>query len=278
MAIGAASIDNAVESLLPSGVPIQIPSVQDQINTFKNEHPRYSLSTTRNDDIAALFVSTVDYLANIIRLMHNTTAPIKYATIVSDGILTLLDQLKEIGFKNIYVGNMAAFQYTPLVKTLKIQAVTKTSVDLANQMIRDKTAAWAKANSIGLFDIADLGKFVEVTQGSSAIASALGLTNIEDACVGGELRRLFQDGNLVQHLIDLVINLDEVLMCRSPTEYYFFDSVHPSERMHRLFGYFTYEAITAQRSGSTFSLNEANIISVIQKYSLNSAAPKPASL
>ncbi|KAJ1956690.1 hypothetical protein EC988_001214 [Linderina pennispora] len=277
-AIGGATSDNTKTSLIPSGLIVQIPSAQDQINYFKFIKPLYQFSPTRNDDLAILAIGANDYFATMFNLMLNTTTPEKYATVLSDTIVGQLEQLKKIGFRNIYVANIAAIQYTPMAQMLKIQGITAKSVNLVNQMIHDKTAAWAKTAGLKLFGIADIGKFVEITQTSSKIPGALGLKNMSEGCVGGELAAFLQDDNFIQHLIDFITNIDEALLCKQPTYNYFFDPVHPAERIQRLYGYFTYEVITAARSGSNFALSEDNLLSIIQKYGLNSVAPKPAAI
>ncbi|ORX70562.1 hypothetical protein DL89DRAFT_322022 [Linderina pennispora] len=245
-----------------------IPSAQDQINYFKFIKPLYQFSPTRNDDLAVLAIGANDYFATMFNLMLNTTTPEKYATVLSDTIVGQLEQLKKIGFRNIYVANVAAIQYTPMAQMLKIQGITAKSVNLVNQMIHDKTAAWAKTAGLKLFGIADIGRS----------PGALGLKNMNEGCVGGELAAFLQDDNFIQHLIDFITNIDEALLCKQPTYNYFFDPVHPAERIQRLYGYFTYEVITAARSGSNFALSEDNLLSIIQKYGLNSVAPKPAAI
>ncbi|KAJ1951312.1 hypothetical protein FBU59_000236 [Linderina macrospora] len=276
-AVGGATSDNSKASILPAGLPIQIPSSQDQINWFKFLHPLYKLDSSRNDDIAALVVGANDYFGTTARLVNGSMSPQEFASTLTTSIVSQLKQLKDIGFKNIVLGNVAAIQYTPMAIKANTTEIAKTTVTLTNQLIQQQANAWAQTAGLTLFSVFDLGSLVGMVK-SSTVSSALGLKNINDPCVNVDnILASFSGANFLQDIIDLLSNLSANI-CSNPTDYFFFDFVHPAERVQRLAGYFLYETIVALRSGSSFSLSEANLISIIQKYGLNSVAPKPASI
>ncbi|KAJ1951313.1 hypothetical protein FBU59_000237 [Linderina macrospora] len=276
-AIGGATTDNADSTYLPSGSPIQIPSCQDQINWFKFWNPLYHLTSTRSDDIATLVIGHNDYFGTVSKLQKNSTTPEAFSTMVSDTIVDQLNQLKNIGFQNIIVSNLAAIQYTPEAAIGKTQELARVTIGLINQKVHDKATAWAKTAGLKRFYVADIAGFVAMSV-KPTISNALGLIDTTHACLGGELLHFFQDNNFAQSLINFVTHLDEALMCKDPSVYYFFDPVHPAERVQRLYGYFSYKVVNAWMKGQTYELNEANLLSIIGEYKLNSPAPKPAML
>ncbi|KAJ2463714.1 hypothetical protein GGI02_005175, partial [Coemansia sp. RSA 2322] len=117
-----------------------------------------------------------------------------------------------------------------------------------------------------------------LTVKSSAITTALGLTDTKTSCVGGNLLDLVQAENKLLALFQLVLDANEDLLCSNPSTNYFFDPVHPAERVQRLFGYYGKEVMTATIQGQNYDLSEANILSLISKYNLGTAAPKPATV
>ncbi|KAJ2391279.1 hypothetical protein GGI23_005447 [Coemansia sp. RSA 2559] len=281
-AIGGSTSDNKNSALLdysPIPLPINIPSTQDQINYFKLTHPTYSASTTRSLDIAVLEAGANDFFAEMLKLATNTLTVESFVETLSDTVVSQLEELRTIGFKNIVVANLAAIQYTPFADILGIQAVANSTVNLYNTRLAQKASAWAaSAKGVQVFTVADIGGFVEVTVNSAAISTALGLTNVKTACVGGNTLGLVQADNKLLALLQLIVDAKEDLLCSDPSSSYFFDFVHPAERIQRLFGYFGKEMVTAILQGTKLELNEANIISIISKYDLGTPAPKPVAV
>ncbi|KAJ1665293.1 hypothetical protein IW140_000647 [Coemansia sp. RSA 1813] len=281
-AIGGSTSDNKNSAILdfsPIKLPINIPSTQDQISYFKLTRPTYSASVTRSLDIAVLEAGANDFFAEMFKLATNTLTVESFVETLSDTVVSQLEQLRQIGFKNIVVANLAAIQYTPLADILDIQALANTTVNLYNSRLAEKANSWAKsASGVQIFTIADIGGFVEVTANSPAISTALGLTNTKTSCVGGNTLNLVQSDNKLIALLQLILDAKEDLMCSNPSTNYFFDFVHPAERIQRLFGYFGKEMVAAILSGKTFELNEANILSIITKYNLGTPAPKPVAV
>ncbi|KAI8318444.1 hypothetical protein GQ54DRAFT_251767, partial [Martensiomyces pterosporus] len=275
-AIGGSTSDNSHSSLIP--LPIKIPSTQDQINYFKFIHPFYSSSPTKFLDIAMLEIGANDFFAEMFKLSANTLTVDSFIKTLSDTVVNQLEQLKNIGFRNIVVANLAAIQYTPMAGLLNMRDLANTTVTRYNQMLATKVNAWAKNANIGFFSIADIGGFVELTVNSGAITTALGIKDVKTSCVGGNTLNLFEAQDKLSALVQFIIDAKENLMCSDPSTNYFFDPVHPAERVHRLFGYVGKEMVSAIVQGQQFQLTEANVLSIINKYHLGTPAPKPASV
>ncbi|KAJ1721149.1 hypothetical protein LPJ61_006075 [Coemansia biformis] len=278
-AIGGATSDNidaSVLNLVPL-MPINIPSCQNQIDFFKAINPLYTLSPSRNDDIAVLEIGANDFFAKVFKMATNTLTVDSFINTLSSAVLSQLEQLRRIGFKNFVIPDMAYIQHTPFAKLLKVESIANTTVIRYNNLLTTKINNWAStAQGLGFVAIAPIGKFVEVTALSPTVSQALGLTDVTTSCVGGNFLNLLQADNKMIALLDLVLNADENVMCDNPSTNYFFDIVHPAERVQRLFGYFAKSVVDAARKGQAFEMNEANILSLIKTYGLNTPAPKPA--
>ncbi|KAJ2892930.1 hypothetical protein IWW38_003038 [Coemansia aciculifera] len=283
-AAGGATSDNSKSSLtdfLPIPMPIKIPSTQDQINFFKIINPLYStLSSTRSLDIAVLEVGANDFFVQMFKLATNTMTVDSFVETLSNTVINQLDQLRKIGFKNIVVPNLAAIQYTPMASLLNMQAMANATVTQYNNVLSTKAQAWAAKNAkdLGFFSIADIGGFVSLTVNSPAITTALGLEDVKTSCVGGNVLNLVQAEDKLLALLQLVLDAKDDLLCSDPSKNYFFDPVHPAERVQRLFGYYGKEVMAAMVQGTTYDLNEANILSIISKYNLGTPAPKPVAI
>ncbi|KAJ1952921.1 hypothetical protein EC988_003292 [Linderina pennispora] len=276
-AVGGATSDNSITPSLPFGLPVQIPSSQDQINWFRSANPNYSQSNMRYADIAVLEIGANDFLVNLFSLAAGTKTPESFAERLSNEVISQMDQLKAIGFRNIVVPNLAAIQLTPLAHMLKVQGITNTTVTYYNNMLAQKVAAWKATAGIGFVTVADVAKFLAVTQMPS-VTVALGLEDVSTSCVGGNLLDFVETDNFLAALINFFMDAKNAIMCSNPGTNYFFDPIHPAERIQRLFGYLGFEMVKTTLQGGTYDINEANILNIIKTYSLNSPAPKPASI
>ncbi|KAJ2715468.1 hypothetical protein H4R19_001193 [Coemansia spiralis] len=278
-AIGGATSDNkdsSVLNLVPLN-PINIPSSQDQINFFKAIQPFYALSATRSSDIAVLEIGANDFFAQVFKMAAGTLTPDSFIATLSTAVLGQLEQLRRIRFKNFVIPDMAHIQWTSFAKLLQVEAVANLTVTRYNQVLAQKVVAWASSSAdLGFVVMVPIGKFVDVTALSPAVYQALGLTNVETACVGGNTLNLVQADNKLSALLNMVLDAKNDLMCTNPSTNYFFDIVHPAERVQRLFGYYAKHLIDAARSGQTYDMIEANMLSLITTYNLNTPAPKPA--
>ncbi|PIA15374.1 hypothetical protein COEREDRAFT_87990 [Coemansia reversa NRRL 1564] len=281
-AIGGSTSDNdnsAILDFFNQGLPINIPSTEDQINYFKVIRPGYALSPTRNNDIAVLEVGANDFFAEMLNLSTETLSVSSFVDTLSNAVVKQLERLRSIGFKNIIVTDLAAIQYTPFADILNMEDLANSTVSLYNQVVARKVNAWAdSASGLDLFAVAEIGKFVEVTAKSDTVLNALGISNVKTSCVGGNVLNLVQSDNKLIALLKLVLDAKQNLMCSNPSTNYFFDFVHPAERIQRLFGYYSSELINAIKQGKSLEMTEATMLFLIQKYNLGTDAPKPAAV
>ncbi|KAI7822298.1 hypothetical protein BX661DRAFT_216646 [Kickxella alabastrina] len=281
-AVGGGTSDNANSALLnilPIPLPISIPSSQDQIDTFKFKNPKYKLSYSVKKDIAVLEIGANDFFAEMINMSTNKLPVGSFVETLSNSVVSQLEQIRSIGFKNIIVTNLAAIQFTPFADILHLESLANTTVHRYNDQLTRKVNAWAsKALGLTSFSIADIGGFVETTVNSEAIANSLGLTSVSTSCVGGNALNLLQADNKLLALMKLIFDAKENLMCADPSKSYFFDFVHPGEKITRLFGYYTKELIDAVNSGKQMSMTEDNLLNIINKYSLGSPVAKPVQI
>ncbi|KAJ2159987.1 hypothetical protein GGF46_002595 [Coemansia sp. RSA 552] len=278
-AIGGATTNNTNSALLdflPIDLPIDIPSTEQQIKFFKAIKPKYSTSGTRDEDWAVLEGGANDFFGRMFDLSTNTLTVNAFVEMTTDSIITQLESLRQFGFKNFLVTDLAGIQSTPFADILNMQDIAAETVTRFNTVLATKFNAWAgSAQGISFHAIAEIGKFVEVTVASDAIQTALGLSNVKTSCVGGNTLNLVQSDNKLEALLKMVLNVKEDLMCSDPSSYYFFDFVHPAEKIQRLFGYYSNELLDAVQQGKALEMTEPVLLDIIQKKSLGSEVAKP---
>ncbi|KAJ1902093.1 hypothetical protein LPJ66_000268 [Kickxella alabastrina] len=250
-AVGGGTSDNANSALfniLPIPLPINIPSSQDQIGTSKSKNPKYKLLYTVKKDIAVLEIGANDFFAEMINMSTNKFPVSSFVETLSNSVVSQLEQIRSIGFKNIIVTNSAAIQFTPFTDILHLESLANITVHRYNDQLTSKVNAWvSKASDLTSFSIADIGGFVKTTVDSGPISNALGLTS-------------------------------ENIMCADPIKSYFFDFVHPGEKITRLFGYYIKELIDAVNSGGQMFMTEDNLLNTINKYSLGLPVANPVQI
>ncbi|KAJ1667504.1 hypothetical protein IW140_003014 [Coemansia sp. RSA 1813] len=272
-ALGGSTSDNTHSTLIDI-LNINIPSTQDQINYFKFTRPLYKLDPSRKKDVAVLEVGANDFFAELTNLKSKKLTIDSFVNTLSTTVMSQVDQLHKIGFKNLIVANMAAIQYTPMSnEDSETRQIAQTMVIEYNKLLESAAASWkSSAKDVGFFAIGDIGGFVELTIGSPAIIGALDLNDTKSSCIAGLVTESVGD------LLLSIINSADTPTCADPSTKYFFDDIHPAERIHRLFGYYANELVKALFSGSTYDLNEENLLYLISTYKLNTKAPKPASV
>ncbi|KAJ2686912.1 hypothetical protein IWW39_003310 [Coemansia spiralis] len=273
-AIGGSTSDNDHSTLIDI-LDINIPSTENQMDFFKLINPQYSKDETRSKDIAVLEVGANDFIANKAALKSGNMTVSFFVDRLSSTVVSQLETLRAIGFKNIVLTNLATTQHTPMTKAEGIDDLATKVVTEYNQKLATVANAWAaKASDLSSFMISDIGSFLTLTIKSPAIIAALGLTDVTTACIS-----VGASDYSLKTLISLAMGEDSGgSACSNPSTNYFFDDVHPAERIHRLFGYYSFSEITAKAQNSVFELNEANILSLISKYNLGTPAPKPATI
>ncbi|KAJ2705388.1 hypothetical protein FB645_002468 [Coemansia sp. IMI 203386] len=271
-ALGGSTTDNSKTTLIDI-LNINIPSTQDQINYFKFTRPLYTLAPTRGKDVAVLEVGPNDFFAQLPELESGALTVGSFIDTLATSVMDQLEQLRKIGFKNIIVSNLPAIQFTPMATADNVIGLTNTTVTEYNIELASRTSAWAaSASGINFLSIADIGKFVDLTIHSPTILSALGLTDTSSSCVPGI------NTDSLAGVLGSILNSSSNDMCADPSVLYFFDDIHPAERIHRLYGYFGNELAKAHFNGKTYEVTEENLLSLISTYNLGTVAPKPATV
>ncbi|KAJ2768973.1 hypothetical protein GGI18_005489, partial [Coemansia linderi] len=182
-AIGGSTSDNDHSTLIDI-LDINIPSTENQMDFFKLINPQYSKDETRSKDIAVLEVGANDFIANKAALKSGNMTVSFFVNRLSSTVVSQLETLRAIGFKNIVLTNLATIQHTPMTKAEGIDDLATKVVTEYNQKLATVANAWAaKASDLSSFMISDIGSFLTLTIKSPAIIAALGLTDVTTACI-----------------------------------------------------------------------------------------------
>ncbi|KAJ1963145.1 hypothetical protein GGI12_002221 [Dipsacomyces acuminosporus] len=256
-------------------IPMDVPSARNQIAQFQKDNPDFAKSPASNSDIAFLEIGSNEIINSLNKIEDGRISIDSFTDSLSNTMVGLLQQLRDCGFKHVFVVNAPAIDKIPLAKLRSRQQVAYSIVAAYNKKLATKATRWATTAGIRTFGIADLGRFVDLTT-SPSVASALGLVDTKASCIGGDALNLFEDDNFINALLKLIINLKDTLLCSDPGTSYFFDVMHPGERAHRLFAYYIQELVKARFAGSTYELSAQGLIELIRKHRLNSPVPHPA--
>ncbi|KAJ1899027.1 hypothetical protein LPJ81_004220 [Coemansia sp. IMI 209127] len=115
-------------------------------------------------------------------------------------------------------------------------------------MLESKAKEWSRSASIDSFSIIDLGEFLNIAM-SPSITRALGITDTTTFCASGQWLSLFEDHITLLDFLKYVAfesGAETAKDCDDPASVFFFDPIHPSERVHRLFGYYAFQLFQQQ--------------------------------
>ncbi|KAJ2556772.1 hypothetical protein EV175_001778 [Coemansia sp. RSA 1933] len=280
MGTGGATADSRNSVVLDFlDYPVIVPGTQAQIAYFKANNPSYSSSATRDRDVAILQAITNDFIVQAPNIASNVLSVEDFVNQIIDTIIEQLEQLRQIGFKNIVVSQMAPMQTTPLIKILDMVSIASSTVSLLSQKLPERVNAWASdANDVTSVSIAEVGQPFEIAIKSEAVHKVLGITNAKDSCLSVDADSLIKADNKLVALLKTSYKAQESQLCGDPSTYVFFDLVHPSERIQRMLGYFSFEMIVAQQQGLQMEINEESIVNLIEKYNLGTPVTKPAKI
>ncbi|KAJ2145798.1 hypothetical protein IW142_002423 [Coemansia sp. RSA 564] len=226
---------------------------------------------------AILEIGANDVMNAIPDILDNKLSIGSFAKSLSDKVVSQLQMLKSAGFKNIYVANIPPLDKIPLMIMQKQTKEARTIVSAYNQLLLAKTDIWAKASNISNFAMLDMNMFLQ-TALSKTVTNALGISDTTNSCVGGEILELLTGSSSWTSLLDSEFNIKEAIVCSDPQAHFFWDPLHPADRVHRLFGYYVNVVITERIRGNTVTLSEDLLIQLISKHKLNTIPPRPASL
>ncbi|KAJ2156830.1 hypothetical protein GGF46_004929 [Coemansia sp. RSA 552] len=240
-------------------LPLKVPGITKQINQFALAHP---LPKKLQDDVVVLQIGTSDLLVKLLNIEAGRLTANAFANPLTDTVIHQLKRLSNTGFTKIVVVDMPSIQFAPFARALGMASVVDSVVDMYNQMLRAKIDEWiSETDDLEFFATASLSTVMETTVSSEKIAAELGITDTTSSCVSG---------NLVG-----VVGTD-TQVCSNPAANYFVDYVHPTEKIQRLFGYYTNELVNAVKQGLKLDITEDVLLNLIGRYNLGNEITKPA--
>ncbi|KAJ1720421.1 hypothetical protein LPJ53_004947 [Coemansia erecta] len=279
-AVGMAKSETIHRTIL-NFIPLDPPTTEDQIAEFAALNSQSAIPLIAPMDIAVLEIGANDLNTALIDVSFGEQTVYEFVQDLSDIVLEQLQSLKDIGFKRILVTNLPSLQNAPVVKTKNRTEVAEVAVSTYNRILKQKTDSWIQTANLDIFDIIDLGGFTDVAM-QPAVTSAIGITDTETYCVGGSWITLFQDQLLLGNFMKYLFSSDSLsASCSDPGTKFFFDPIHPSERVHRLFAYHIHETVSlliSDKDAASYELSESGLVQLIETYKLNEPAPKPAAI
>ncbi|KAJ2692136.1 hypothetical protein GGH99_001926 [Coemansia sp. RSA 1285] len=275
-------------------LPMAIPSTHDQIETFVKAHPKYSTSSSASGgagDTAVLEMGgndIISHLAGILASGGTQAAVDSFADSLATTVVGQVQRLRELGFRSVLVTNSPLLQSIPLIKlqnrvSVATNVVTTYNTVLAAKLKKAFGASFSSSSqqSSGSFSctLIDMSGFMQLSM-TSKVAGALGVKETGSSCIAGNVMALVENNKQMEAMLRLAFDLKDTLICDNPQDHFFWDPIHPNDRIHRLFGYYVNELIKAQAAGSgqAFALSEANILSLVSKHNLGSDTKKPAQI
>ncbi|KAJ2379632.1 hypothetical protein IW150_000021 [Coemansia sp. RSA 2607] len=232
-------------------------------------------------DIAVLEIGANDLNTALVDVTFGEQTVYEFVQGLSDIVLEQLQSLEDIGFKRVLVTNLPSMQNAPVVKSKNRTEIAEVAVTTYNRILKQKTDKWKQTAKLDIFDIIDLGSFTDIAI-QPPVSGALGITDIDTYCVGGSWITLFKDQPLFSNFMKYLFSSDSIsASCDDPSTKFFFDPIHPSERVHRLFGYHIHKELLqllSDKDAVSYDLSESGLIQLIETHKLNEPAPKPASI
>ncbi|KAI9504440.1 hypothetical protein GGI25_003292 [Coemansia spiralis] len=262
-------------------VPLDPPTTNDQIAEFALTNT----AAIQPLDIAVLEVGSNDAASAFVDIESGKQSAYEFVAQQSDIIIEQLEMLRSLGFSRILVTNLPSLQHTPEVIRKNRVRLAETTVAVYNRMLMEKAQKWSMSAQLDLFGIVDLGSFLELAI-SDQVSGALGITDTKSFCAGGRWLGLFEDHISFNDFFEYAVFESGDLRaqgCDDPASKFFFDPIHPTERVHRLFGYYAHQFLeslaTNKHSNATDGLlTRDGLVSLITKHNLSAPAPKPASI
>ncbi|KAJ2333454.1 hypothetical protein GGI00_002322, partial [Coemansia sp. RSA 2681] len=242
-------------------IPLDPPDTMDQI-----------LQTTarvHRHDIAVLEIGSNDAASALVDIAQGRLSVDAFAKRLADTVTGQLDLLKQKGFMRILLVNLPALQHTPIVKLKHREKVASAVVSAYNKLLEAKAGEWQKRAGLDQFALIDLARFVDTAIGP-AVTRALNITDIKSFCVGGGSSSswlgLLDDELSLTKVIKYLVAGSGSSVCHDPGSHFYFDPIHPADRVHRLFGYCVYQVIAGYGKGlSAFEFSEDNLTAQRQK-------------
>ncbi|KAJ2745255.1 hypothetical protein GGI20_002323 [Coemansia sp. BCRC 34301] len=225
-AYGGATSNNELSPA--SAKNITIPSYHDQVTAWLAANPSPRAYNLQND-LIEVEIGGNDILGRVAGLLVGTVNLNEFAGQLAASIATDTHKLISAGYKNIAIWNLPAVDKTPMALSYGASALIKPVVTAINGAIN---AAVQTLPGVRVFDLNNL---LEVALQPSVLA-ALGITDSTSACYKTDAA-------------------GKVTACANPDQHLFTDGVHPSGRMHYLWG--VVAAVLARNPTATIDVAEA---------------------
>jgi cholinesterase len=188
-----------------------------QIDQFENE-----LNGEQADPNALYFIhiSVNDFIKGVIfNQSHSITETVTLADQALVNIDTAVEHLAKLGARKLMVVNSADISKMPDVEAFQVEALAFQ--ERINSRLPDEMEKLAKQLDLDM-NIFDYTALSDQLHSNTAKYS---LTNVTDPCL-------------------VVIDSNTVRVCSSPDQYFYWDGLHPTRRVHQLMG----EAMAEQLS------------------------------
>ncbi|KAJ2488020.1 hypothetical protein IWW37_005011 [Coemansia sp. RSA 2050] len=252
-------------------IPLDPPNSMDQIIESLNTHSL--LSSAHRHDIAVLEIGSNDAASALVEIASGRQSVDEFAQTLSDNVVAQLELLKRGGFRHILVSNLPALQHTPIVKQKHREGIAAAVVSTYNSLLESKLREWRLSAGLDHFAVIDLARFMD-TAIQPAVTTVLNITDTQSFCVGGSWLSLFDDEISLSKFLGFLFSSDTKPLCADPSSHFYFDPIHPNDRVHRLFGYCAHEIIARQVVGlPPFEFTKENLIALIAKHKLGASTP-----
>ncbi|KAJ2793006.1 hypothetical protein H4R20_006679 [Coemansia guatemalensis] len=278
--VGGATVDVNNQVVLDfTNNPLIVSGSQAQITYFKANNPKYASAATREKDVLLFEAGTNDFTVQAPNIASGRLGMETFVDNLIDTMIGQLEQLRQIGFKNIFVCQMAPIQASPFMKLVNMTTTMEKTADLFNQKLPKKLEAWSSsASDLNSVVVAEVATLVEIALTSKEVFKALGITNYDKPCINGDTSGFAAAENKLVEVLKYSYDAPNSQVCDDPSKYLFFDVLHPTERLHRMLGYVAFEMIGAIQQGSQLEITEASILEIIKKYNLGTPVSKPAKI
>ncbi|OMJ25990.1 GDSL esterase/lipase [Smittium culicis] len=217
---------------------IKLPSLSDQIDNYVK---LFGSNLTRHDvkkDIAAITVGSNDFSYAMKEMDKSAFKSVWYSSALVDSIVSNIEKLINFGFKKVILFNIPDLKNVP---GISVQAGNFTSgldlfVTLTNLKIEQSVKAINDKN-IKNFDwvrVVNYYDVLNVMANQKDPKRNFGIINFNLPC-------------------NQVLSENKLSKCTNPNQYFFFDSTHPTTKVHALIGAYASELISNSKFAVTFN-------------------------
>ncbi|KAJ2447776.1 hypothetical protein GGF42_005362 [Coemansia sp. RSA 2424] len=204
-----------------------IPSFRDQVTTWLQAKPAPTSFNLKND-IIEIEIGGNDVLNRLEGLLTGTVNVADFANQMAASIAADTQRLFAAGYKKVHLWNLPPMDQSPIVISLGAGPLVKPIVAAINNAVK----AAVQSQGVRILDLNDL----TLVALQPNVLSAMGITVTTGACFVTDAA-------------------GAITICNNPDQHLFYDMIHPSSRMHYLWG--TAAALLALKPDSTLTTSEA---------------------